>query len=197
MQVIKARQKKLSILLSIGAVALLQCLVAQASLASGPQSIPKKYQIISGYLLHFTSFVRWPGLTAKEGIGICIYGTDPLGEFLDEMIKVRPSNREGMPVFTRRIEAGGGLDGCSLVFVSQDSITDEFWNSVPDNHALLLVSDDPDFTRKGGVVSFYEDNKRLRIELNLVESRKSELDISSELLKVVRITNTQTSESSQ
>jgi hypothetical protein len=195
--VLEAMQKQLSILLSIGAAALLQGFVAQASLASGEQPISKKYQIISGYLLHFTSFVRWPDLPAKQSIGICIYGADPFGDFLDEMIKVRPLNREGMKIVTLRIGAGGEFSDCSLVFVSKNSITDEFWSSVPENHSLLLVSDDPEFTRKGGIVSFYEENKRLRIEINLVESRKSELDISSELLKVVRITNNQMSESSQ
>ena len=190
-------RKHLSILLSVGAAALLQCFVVQASLASGEQPISKKYQIISGYLLHFTSFVRWPDSPAKENIGICIYGADPLGEFIDEMIKVRPSNREGMAIVTRRIGAGSEFSDCHLVFVSQDSVTDEFWRSVPESHSLLLVSDDPEFTRKGGIVSFYEEGKRLRIEINLVESRKTELDISSELLKVVRITKQQTSESSQ
>jgi hypothetical protein len=190
-------QKQLSTLLSVSAAALLQCLVAQASFASDEQPISKKYQIISGYLLHFTSFVRWPDFPAKESIGICIYGADPFGEFLDEMVKVRPSNREGVAIVTLRIGAGGEFSDCSLVFVGKNSITDEFWSSVPENHSLLLVSDDPEFASKGGIVSFYEDNKRLRIEINLAESRKSELDISSELLKVVRITNNQTSESSQ
>ena len=179
--------KRLGTLLSLGVAALLQCLFVQQSLAGGGEPVSKKFQIISGYLIHFTSYVRWPESKTNGRIRICIYGKDPFGEFIDEMVEVHPTNNDGAEIITRRIGTGSDPDGCNLVFVSRNEVNDEFWGLVAGHHSLLLVSDDPEFATKGGIIGFYEDNKRLRIEINLAESRSSGLDISSELLKVSRV----------
>jgi hypothetical protein len=192
MKTAKETGHRLSLLLTTGMVALLQCLVAYASFASEEPAVSRKYQITAGYLLHFTSYVRWPNSTAKKNINICIVGTDPFGGFIDEMLKTRPTNREGTPISAKRLAIGDKLGDCHLAFVTQEDVSSKFWRSVPSNHALLLVSDGPDFTKQGGMVSFYEENKRLRIEINLAESRKSNLDISSELLKIARVIKEQT-----
>lgn len=167
---------------------LFHSMVTQAAAASNHSPISKKYQVMAGYLLHLTSYTRWPDTNAKNNINICIIGTDPFGGFIDEMLKARPLNKAGMLVAAKRINVGAGLNDCHVAFVSRNNINTEFWRSAAGRQSLLLVSDDPDFTKQGGIVSFYEENRRLRIEINLAESKKSGLTISSDLLNIARIT---------
>lgn len=161
-----------------------QCVTANAAFAGEVPDIPKKYQIMAGYLLHLPSYIRGPA--TQKLTRICIVGTDPFGRFIDEMIELRAAKNEVTPIVTRRFSVGAEISDCHLVFVSRNDVGPAFWDSIPANHALL-VSDDPDFTRHGGIISFYDENNCIRMEINLARAREIKLDVSSRLLKLARI----------
>jgi hypothetical protein len=167
------------------AALIFQCVIANASFAGAGPYIPEKYKIMAGYLLHLPSYIYWP--VAQKVTNICIVGTDPFGRFIDEMIELRAVKNEVIPVIAKRLAVGAEIGDCHLVFVSRNDVSPVFWDSIPANRPLLLVSDDPDFTRQGGIISFYNENNRIRMEINLARAREIKLDISSRLLKLVRI----------
>ena len=150
-------------------------------------NIAKSEQIKAGFLLHFASFVKWP--TESDTINICIVGRDPFGTFLKSMLETRPTNRQGNRVTLRRLQVGQDVSHCQILFVTQQSVNSIFWKTLPPKHSILLVSDYKHFEDNGGIVFFFEKNKRLRIAVNLEEARKHNLHISSELLKLVKITS--------
>ena len=75
-----------------------------------------------------------------------------------------------------------------IVFVGGKSDTAEALDAGVDfeGHALT-VGEHETFTRDGGIMRLYEDNNRLRIEVNLDAAQRSQLKISSKLLDLARI----------
>jgi len=157
-------------------------------LVCAKSDLSKTDQIKAGFLLHFTSYVKWPNAD-KAAVNICIIGHDPFGIFIDRMIDAKPHNRQGQQMILNRLPVGGDVGNCQLIYVTQRSADEAFWRSLPENHKILLVSEYDDFSSEGGIVHFYEQNKRVRIAINLEEARRHQLFISSELLKIVRITS--------
>ncbi len=146
----------------------------------------KSYQIMAGFLLHFTSFVEWPE-TNVSFMKLCIVGLDPFVNYIDDMVDARPTNRLGKKIIIDRVSAGDDISQCNIVFIMKKSLTAEFWNSLPENHSILLVSEFNEFLELGGIISFYNESHRIRLEINLTEAKKSKLKISSELLKLAKI----------
>ena len=53
-----------------------------------------------------------------------------------------------------------------------------------DKGAVLTVSDMPQFSRRGGMIQFVVEGKKVRFEVNLTAVQRAGLTLSSELLKV-------------
>jgi len=161
------------------------------------QSTPeKKHQIIAGFLLQFTSFVEWPD-NKNDYVNICIIGRDPFEDYIDKMILRKPVNRSGKKIIISRKKTGDDINTCNLIYTTAQSTTLEFWNSLPPDHSILLVSDFDDFTKLGGMISLYSENSRIRLEINIDNSKKSNLKISSQLLKLAKITHNKKTDKKQ
>jgi hypothetical protein len=52
---------------------------------------------------------------------------------------------------------------------------------------VLTVSDIEDFARKGGIVGFFNQGGRVRLEINAVLARQAGLKLSAKLLEISRI----------
>jgi hypothetical protein len=62
---------------------------------------------------------------------------------------------------------------------------------------ILLVANDDSFINNGGMINFYQENKRVLLEISLQEVLRNQLTISSELLKLVKITDNANSKREQ
>ena len=180
---IKKTLKQQSIYLSV----VLLLLTQSYSIAASSSLPNKSYQIIAGFLLQFTSFVEWPSGT-KDGVNLCLVGGDPFGNFIDEMVKSRPTNRKGQAIIVRRLLLGSSVEFCHIIFSTEQSTNELFWRALPKNHSILLVSETSDFTKNGGFVSVYRENKRIRLDVNLELVNRARLKMSSQLLKLAKIT---------
>ena len=56
---------------------------------------------------------------------------------------------------------------------------------------ILTVGDTPGFAEQCGVINFYLKNGKVRFEINVEASRRENLKISSKLLRLARIVNSQ------
>ena len=52
---------------------------------------------------------------------------------------------------------------------------------------VVTVSDIPDFSRQGGIVGFAIENGRVKIEINVNESKRAGLKFGAKLLEVARL----------
>ncbi|MDF3056400.1 MAG: hypothetical protein K0R17_615 [Rariglobus sp.] len=149
----------------------------------------REYQIKAVFLFNFVQFVEWPQAAFSSDdapIRIGVLGDDPFGSALDEAVRGESvRNRRLIVVRSQRVE---DLEGCHLLFISKsESRRLDTILSLLGTRPVLSVSEAEGFARRGGVVAFYSDGKKVRFEINIGAARKRGLKLSSELLSLGKI----------
>ena len=147
-----------------------------------------EYQIKAAFLYNFAKFVEWPAPTLEK-IGdtftIGIWGEDPFGEDLENELtgKMVQGKRLVLKKLTRLEDA----PKCQVLFISaseKDKLPMAL--EILKGFSVLTVSDIPSFIQRGGMVGFILDHNRVRFNINLEMAEKSDLKISSQLLKLAK-----------
>ncbi len=147
----------------------------------------KSFRIKAGFLLQFTSYVEWPS-SKPETITLCILGEDPFGNYIDQMLEARPTNRSGKLVEVHRPTDIDGVAGCEIVFSSDEAgISQADWRMLRNKGEYLLVSDSPVLFSQGGGIRLYSDQNRIRLEVDLSSIQNDKVAISSELLRIAKV----------
>lgn len=147
---------------------------------------PTDYQVKATYLYNFGRFVEWPGKAAAAQGGsftVCVLGQDPFGPSLDATLAGETIG--GKTIVAKRISSAEESGNCQILFLS---LTDDSRLSKTiaelDTKAVLTVSDMPQFVKRGGMIQFVLEGKKVRFEVNLTATQHAGLTLSSELLKV-------------
>jgi hypothetical protein len=117
---------------------------------------------------------------------LLVVGDDPFGPALERiMAKVRGAGR---PVRVVRAKDLEGLPRAQLVFLARSHAQSlgALLEGIAKS-ATLVVGDTEGLAAEGAHVNFYLDAKRLGFEVNTEAVKRSELEISSEMLKLARI----------
>jgi hypothetical protein len=155
------------------------CLPAQSSK-------PTDYDVKAAYLYNFGHFVEWPANVASaqtESFTVCVLGQDPFGPVLDATLA--GETIAGKRVAAKRISTLDESGSCQILFLS--SAEEARLNTIIkalSRQAVLTVSDMPEFAKRGGMIQFVLEGKRVRFEVNLAAVQHAGLSVSSELLKV-------------
>lgn len=145
-----------------------------------------EYEVKAAFLLHFSRFVEWPAsaFAAPDApLYICVLGDDPFGPSLEEI--VRDERVDGHPLAVERYRVGGDVDRCHILFVGRSAgpqqrrILDQVQGK-----SILTVSDEEEFTRRGGVIGFVTVNGKVRLQVNRSSAQRADLRISSRLLRL-------------
>lgn len=170
----------------------LVALVCFPCLVLGQTPAARPYQVEAVFLFNFTQFVTWPAdafATANDPLSICVLGEDPFGRYLDDT--VAGEKAQGRPLQVRRLQRGDDAEHCHIVFVgrSEEALLGTI---LPRLHAhnTLTVSDADDFGKRGGMVRFVVEDRRVRLRINVEAARAAGLTISSNLLRIAEIATT-------
>jgi len=157
-------------------------LLLSASAFLGAQAHPSEYQVKAAYLYNFGKFMNWPESGQAE-FHLCVLGDDPFGTSLDSTITNATIN--GKKVAARRLSGVQDAEGCEIAFIasSESGRLERDLAALKKLH-VLTVSDMPDFIRRGGIIQFVEEDRKVRFEVNLKAAQESGFTLSSELLKV-------------
>jgi YfiR/HmsC-like len=147
---------------------------------------PTDYQVKATYLYNFGRFIEWPGkVAAAEGgsFTVCVLGQDPFGPSLDATLAGETIG--GRTIVAKRISSAEESGNCQIIFLSlaDDSRLNKIIADL-DKKAVLTVSDMPQFVKRGGMIQFVAEGKKVRFEVNLTATQHAGLTLSSELLKV-------------
>ena len=147
---------------------------------------PTDYQVKATYLYNFGRFVEWPGQVAAAQGGsftVCVLGQDPFGPSLDATLAGETIG--GKTVVAKRISSAEESGDCQILFLSltDDSRLNKIIADL-DKKAVLTVSDMSQFVKRGGMIQFVLEGKKVRFEVNLMATQHAGLTLSSELLKV-------------
>jgi hypothetical protein len=153
-----------------------------------------EFQVEAVFLFNFTQFIEWPTSAfadAQTPLAICIVGQDPFGAFLDET--VRDETAAGRSLIVRRLPRSDERESCHVLFISRSesphvaAILERVKGS-----NTLTVSDAEDFGRRGGIVRFLVEDRHVKLRINLQASKAAGLTISSKLLRIAEIINSET-----
>jgi hypothetical protein len=177
------------------------CVMAFAALLSLAAAIPTRsqgnlpieYQVKAAFLFNFAKFVEWPLGTfqsEKAPIILCVFGHDPFGSALDEIIRGRTINNRA--VLARRINELPELKSCQLVFVS--SVEGKHLSEVISSlkgASVLMVGEGEGFAERGGGIQLFIEDSKLRFAVNVDSMQRARLTVSSKLLALAKIVHDQ------
>lgn len=136
-------------------------------------------KVKAAYLYHLIKFVEWPPLPG-DTFRVCVHGSEAVGGMLGELSNRQVRDR------VLKVELDGDPARCQLLFIGR---TDK---ELPEHLArtrrqpILTVSDSDDFARRGGIVGFYSDAGKIRLEINPEAARAANLRISAKLMELAR-----------
>lgn len=156
-------------------------LAALLAIAAPAAANDLQAKVEAAYLFNLTKFVDWPALPANE-VRICVVGDEAVGGLMADL--------SGRPVRDRtlKIEADNVVDpaACQILFIGRgDKRLPELLGRVR-GAPVLTVSDQEDFARRGGMVGFYAEAGKIKLEINPDAARTANLRVSAKLLEVAR-----------
>jgi YfiR/HmsC-like len=173
------------------ACAWLNVAVASAGLAPGPgspQALPE-YVLKAAFLYNFALFVQWPDgafASAGEPVVVGIVGSDPFGDVIDRAFVGKTV--DGRPLLVKRLPWGPELRTCHVLFVANSEsrrIAD--LPALLQGAAVLTVADDGQAARRGSVIGFVVEDKKVGFDVYRERAREASLTISSQMLKLARL----------
>ncbi|MGE0329238.1 MAG: YfiR family protein [Ramlibacter sp.] len=143
--------------------------------------------IKAAFLHKFASFVEWPAgsfASATSPLRIGVLGDD--GVFKDLADTSRDRDRDGRPVQAVRLAPGDAFTGFHILYLKgSDARLAEWLLRVPE--AVLTVTDSDGELPRGGVISFFLEDGRVRLGASVEAATRQGLRLSARLLSAARI----------
>ena len=169
---------------------LLSCLAlapcGRASAGDRPAAADE-YQVKAAFLFNFARFAEWPAdafASPDEPIVIGIVGWDPFGRRLDDTIAGKTAG--GHPLLVKRFRRPEDVTACHVLFIGALKDADVHYLLGRATHALT-VSESEAFLDQGGVMRLALEEGTVRFHVNVEAAERSQVKLSSQLLKLARI----------
>jgi hypothetical protein len=148
-----------------------------------------EYQVKAVFLFNFSRFVEWPASAfpkADTPFVVGVYGNDPFGGDLDEVVKGETAN--GHPLTVRRVRSAAEAAACQILFIPKEENRrlDELVSALAKSNTLT-VSDLPGASQRGVMIRLVTENGRIRLRIDVEAARAAQLTISSNLLRAAEI----------
>lgn len=140
-----------------------------------------EYRLKAAFVYNFAVFTEWPA-DVGTALNLCLYGSDPFGEELDELQGKAVGKRS---IVLQRKTTLDALKGCQLVFLSTQAMRNlprvlEELHERP----VLTVADSPGAARQGVMLNMAVTQNKVSFEANLLAARAARLTLSSRLLRL-------------
>jgi hypothetical protein len=164
------------------------CACLPAPSAANPAG---EYEVKAAFLYNFARFVEWPaqGHSQPNVLTLCILGGNPFGSDIDALA----GKSVGQATLQVRRIGIEQASACQIVFISSSEgprLESEL--AQMRGRPVLTIADSPGFSERGAVINFYLDQGKVRFEINIDAAQRSGLTISSQLLRLARITHDRT-----
>jgi hypothetical protein len=150
-----------------------------------PRAGTPEHEVKAAFLYQFGLYVEWPPENDRSGrpFAICVLGEDPFGAALDAVVEGR--SIAGRAVAVRRVVGASEFGDCRVLFVSR-SVDDRLPEIVRalEGHTVLTVGEGAQFIRRGGMLGFTSENRKVRFVVNLTAAEAAKVKLSSQLLRI-------------
>ncbi|NQD38508.1 YfiR family protein [Permianibacter sp. IMCC34836] len=142
------------------------------------------------FLRQFTQYVEWPTghrvLAPDFPFELCVVENSKFAEFLGTLYSKQTI--KGKAVRVHALTADSALAQCDLLFLADmPPLTRDALLKRAASQPLLIVSASPGYAEAGTHINLYEEQERLRFEVNLDAAQRAGLTVSSRLLQIARI----------
>jgi hypothetical protein len=161
--------------------------IVSSAAAQSPRET--EYKIKAACVYNFLKFVEWPGHSGEapsSNIVLAVVGPKDLQKTFSATLETgTPPTRLMKVVAYANLKDIPDLSKVHVLFVSAD-----LERAVPDilaavrGQPILTVGESPGFCEEGGMIRFHIVDNKVRFEVNLTESEKANLKISSKLLRL-------------
>lgn len=154
-----------------------------ARCAGAQEAGPTEYQIKAAFLYNFAKFIDWPD--DAGALNLCILGEDHFGRDIDA---IEGKTAAGKVLSVRRIKSVQEIKKCRILFIA--SSENERLGSIltiAKGSNILTVGDTDGYAERGVIVNFYNEQRKIRFEINKDGAARSGLKISSKLFGLARI----------
>ena len=139
-------------------------------------------EIKAGYLYHFGSLTYWPESSVKNDLLYCIYNEPSLSRSL---MPIQGKVVQGKIIAVKTVYNTNEIASCHILFVGGNNINSaRFMIETADKLPILIVTDNALIARLGADILIKPDGKRLAFSIDNSRAKKSNLKISSKLLKL-------------
>ena len=150
--------------------------------------LPREARIKAVLIIRLVKFVEWPGETRAEPLNICTWGESNTAAALQTLQGQSVREREIRVRKLTSSSAGPDLRGCQVLFVAEgvrELSPGLLYNS--GNPAVLTISEMPDFSKRGGIISLVKLENRMAFDVHLRYAREAGLQIGAPLLQLARV----------
>lgn len=152
-----------------------------------------EYHVKAVFLYNIAQFVEWPKDSVSEEtspIIIGVLGKDPFGPYIDETVNGEEVN--GHPLIVERYAAASEIKNCDILFI-HSALSPKLAGILKNlkGKSILTISDAPNFAKQGGMVRFFTQENKIRIQINLEAVKEENITISSKLLRLAEIVGPQ------
>lgn len=148
------------------------------------------YVLKAVYLEKFSRFITWPEECAMDDPSapfvIGVIGKTPLHKNLEQIYAVQKINNKKVEI--RKISDLYEIKDVHVLFIAESEKRNLQNILVLTEHLpVLTVSESTNFAEKGVLINFYEEENKLRFEINETAALKSPLQMSFYLLNSAKI----------
>lgn len=166
--------------------AALRCACFAADTARANPGPGAEYQVKAAFLFNFPMFVEWPAEAfAETNSPICVglLGASPISDPLRQIAE--GGNIRGRGLQIKALSRVEDAKGCHVLFVGRsEKVQMQKILSAVAGTGVLTVGEMDGFCKRGGIINFFIQDKRVRFEINPSAARRAGIRISAQLLNL-------------
>ncbi len=178
-------------ILKIKPIKILLIVVAFFSIATVSLNIhaadkkPTDYQVKAAFIYNFLKFIKWPADLHDGSLTLCILGNDPFGNNIEIIKGKLIGDKEILVKYINSIQ--DVKEGDILFIASSEKRNIKALIDKINSLCILTIGDTKKYSKKGVIINFYFERKKVRFEINIDTAKRAGLKISSKLLNLAKI----------
>ncbi len=165
-------------------------LLAPAASLRAADEPTREQQVRAAFVFNFMQFVEWPAdafADEKAPLVVGMVGGETFGAAMEKALGGKAIGGRGI-VLKRYATAGQIENGCHVVVLAlPDRESFRLVRERVGGTPALLVGEGESFCRDGGMIRLFNEENRVRFEINPHAAERAKLKIAAKLLKLAKI----------
>ena len=140
--------------------------------------------IETAYIYNFAKFIQWPD-ERNNRLRICVLGEN---SFEKKLAKLNSKALKDRKIEVKKVADIGQVHACEMLILPP--LPEEMLHKitkVAQKEHILTISNQDSYAKKGVMINFYIEKKKVRFAINHRSIKKAGIRVSSKLLRVAKV----------